>query len=117
MQQKIGGGGAAHRLDADGVKTLYDLFNGPHFSIFQDVYQGNNSVPCNSGTPNCSQNNGGYYFLTGYNASSAYDLATGMGSGPAIPPPETPVRRVTEAGTAVCENVCSHAGFAFYHVL
>lgn len=76
VQQKVGG-----RLGADGAKTLYDLFNGSHAaSIFHDVTQGNNSVPCTQGTPNCSKDAAGSYFLSGYNTTAGYDLATGMGS-------------------------------------
>jgi hypothetical protein len=50
-------------------------------SVFHDVASGNNSVPCTSGTPDCSPNTkDDYYFLTGYNAGAGYDLATGLGS-------------------------------------
>ncbi len=49
-------------------------------SVFHDVASGNNSVPCTSGTPDCSVNTAGNYFLTGYNADAGYDLATGLGS-------------------------------------
>ncbi|WP_263353965.1 protease pro-enzyme activation domain-containing protein [Acidicapsa acidisoli] len=47
--------------------------------VFHDVTTGNNSVSCKSGTPNCN-NYGGNYFLSGYNAGTGYDLATGLGS-------------------------------------
>ncbi len=61
--------------------NLYRLFNGPNASaIFHDTTEGNNSVPCVSGTPNCSQNTAGNYFLSGYNTGAGYDLATGLGS-------------------------------------
>ncbi|MFP5235863.1 MAG: Ig-like domain repeat protein [Acidobacteriota bacterium] len=81
VQQKMGGGGAAHRLGADAAKTLYDLFDGAHGSaIFHDITQGNNSVPCTSGTPNCAQNTAGNDFITGYDTGVGYDLATGLGS-------------------------------------
>lgn len=81
VQEKMGGGGQAHRLGLDGAKTLYDLYNGPHASvIFHDITQGNNSVPCTSGTPNCAQNTAQNLFLTGYDTTTGYDLATGLGS-------------------------------------
>lgn len=81
VQQKMGGGGAAHRLGADGAKTLYDLFNGAHASVvFHDITQGNNSVPCTSGSPNCALNTAGNYFMAGYDTGVGYDLATGLGS-------------------------------------
>lgn len=49
-------------------------------SAFHDVTSGNNSVPCTVGTPDCSMNAAGNYFLNGYNAGVGYDLATGLGS-------------------------------------
>ena len=48
--------------------------------VYHDVVTGNNSVSCHAGTPNCSKNSEGAYFLTGYNAGAGYDLATGLGS-------------------------------------
>lgn len=76
VQQKVGS-----RLGADAPKTLYDLFNGAHASaVFHDETQGNNSVVCTSGTLNCSLNTAGNDFLTGYNTTTGYDLATGIGS-------------------------------------
>jgi subtilase family serine protease len=64
------------------AQTLYELYNGSDKgSIFHDVTVGNNSVPCTSGTANCSlTKTGGYYFESGYNTGSGYDLATGLGS-------------------------------------
>ena len=44
-------------------------------SVFHDTTVGSNGVPCVSGSPNCS---GGV--LSGYRATSGYDLATGWGS-------------------------------------
>ncbi|MFC5863890.1 Ig-like domain repeat protein [Acidicapsa dinghuensis] len=49
-------------------------------SVFHDVTSGNNSVPCTSGTPDCSLNTQGNYFMAGYDAGVGYDLATGFGS-------------------------------------
>ena len=48
--------------------------------IFHDVTQGNNSVSCKQGSPNCEKNTAAYYFESGYNATAGYDLATGLGS-------------------------------------
>lgn len=63
------------------AKELYDLYNSSHGStIFHDITVGNNSVPCATGSLNCSTNTAGHLFLTGYNTSAGYDLATGMGS-------------------------------------
>ena len=63
------------------AQTLYDLYNGANAaSIFHDITVGNNSVTCTTGTPNCSKNTAGNYFLTGYNTTTGYDLATGIGS-------------------------------------
>lgn len=60
---------------------LYTLYNGSNASqVFHDVTVGNNSVSCTSGTPNCLLNSVGYYFESGYNAVSGYDMATGLGS-------------------------------------
>jgi trimeric autotransporter adhesin len=63
------------------AKQIYDLYNGAYASvIFHDVTQGNNSVSCTQGSPNCAKDTAGYYFETGYNAASGYDLAAGLGS-------------------------------------
>ena len=63
------------------AQTLYALYNGSHASaIFHDVTVGNISVPCTSGTTNCALNSAGYYFESGYNTTTGYDLATGLGS-------------------------------------
>jgi subtilase family serine protease len=56
--------------------TLYGFLNGPTYtSVFHDIIMGNNSVSCTQGTLNCP--NGG---AIGYNASTGYDLASGIGS-------------------------------------
>lgn len=56
---------------------LYNLANGSSGStIFHDITVGNNSVPCVTASANCGSND----FLTGYNAGTGYDLATGLGS-------------------------------------
>jgi trimeric autotransporter adhesin len=75
VQQSTGG-----RL-GQAAAQLYNLYNGSHASqIFHDVTQGNNSVSCTQGSPNCKKNIAAYYFETGYNATAGYDLATGLGS-------------------------------------
>jgi len=75
VQQKTGS-----RL-GQAASVLYNLYNGSHSSsIFHDVTVGNNSVPCTSGSSNCSDNSAGYYFESGYNATTGYDLASGLGS-------------------------------------
>ena len=75
VQQKTGS-----RL-GQAAKNLYDLYNGSHAAaVFHDVTVGNISVPCTTTTPNCALNTAGYPFLTGYNTTAGYDLATGLGS-------------------------------------
>ena len=61
--------------------TLYKLARTPGTkSAFHDVTVGNNSMMCTQGTLNCALNSAGNYFLTGYNATPGYDLASGLGS-------------------------------------
>jgi hypothetical protein len=55
--------------------VLYQLAKA-HPSYFHDITSGDNSVPCASNSPDCGSNG----FLSGYNASTGYDLATGLGS-------------------------------------
>jgi hypothetical protein len=75
VQQSTGG-----RL-GQAAKNLYDLYNGPvGSSIFHDTTVGNNSVPCTMGTPDCMLNTAGNYYLSGYDTTTGYDLATGLGS-------------------------------------
>lgn len=76
VQQKVGS-----RLGNGMLAALYSLYNGSHSSsVFHDVTMGNNSVPCTSGTTNCALNSAGHYFESGYNTTSGYDLASGLGS-------------------------------------
>ncbi len=49
-------------------------------STFHDVVTGNNGVPCQAGTADCNKNSKGSYYLSGYNATAGYDLASGLGS-------------------------------------
>jgi hypothetical protein len=79
IQQKTGS-----RL-GQAAQQLYDLVNGSHASsIFHDITVGNNSVPCDSTSTYqggaCTEDSAGYYFLTGYNTGTGYDLSTGLGS-------------------------------------
>jgi trimeric autotransporter adhesin len=63
------------------AQELYDTYNGSHASdVYHDITVGNISVPCTSGTTNCTKNTAGYYFESGYNTGTGFDLATGMGS-------------------------------------
>ena len=68
LVQKYGPQGQAASL-------LYPLA-AQHASAFHDVITGDNSVYCATNSPGCGSNN----FLTGYNAQTHYDLATGLGS-------------------------------------
>lgn len=70
VQQKIGS-----RI-GNANPTIYALANSPSYTtVFNDITSGNNSSPCQTGTPDCP--NGG---SIGYNASPGYDLATGWGT-------------------------------------
>ena len=66
--------GGARLGQADYV--LYQLAQSKYGTIFHDTTVGDNSVPCFSGSPNCGSNS----FLTGFNASTGYDQASGLGS-------------------------------------
>jgi hypothetical protein len=70
VEQKVGS-----RLgQADTV--LYQLAASQYSTVFHDVTTGNNSVVCTSGTLDCGANG----FLTGYDAGTGFDLASGLGS-------------------------------------
>jgi hypothetical protein len=56
--------------------VLYQSASSKYATVFHDITQGDNSVVCNSGTPNCGSNG----FLTGYDAATGYDQASGLGS-------------------------------------
>ena len=64
------------------ANVLYNLAaqGGLYSTIFHDVTVGNNSVFCAPGSPNCGSND----FLTGYNAGTGYDAASGLGSVDAV---------------------------------
>lgn len=55
---------------------LYQLAQSKYASVFHDVTVGDNSVVCASGSPDCGANG----FLTGYDATTGYDQASGLGS-------------------------------------
>jgi hypothetical protein len=71
VNQKVG---ATERLGQPNW-ILYTLAK-THPDVFHQITGGNNSVVCASGTPNCAANS----FMNGYNATGAYNLATGLGS-------------------------------------
>jgi hypothetical protein len=56
--------------------VLYNLAANKYGTVFHDVTVGNNSVVCSSAPPDCGANG----FLTGYDAGTGYDLASGLGS-------------------------------------
>ncbi len=70
VEQKVGS-----RLgQADYV--LYQLASAKYASVFNDITTGDNSVYCLGGSPDCNASN----FMTGFNATTGYDQATGLGS-------------------------------------
>ena len=50
--------------------------------LFYDTTAGNNTTPCNAGSPNCVTGTNGDTLgvLSGYSAAAGYDLTTGLGS-------------------------------------
>ncbi|HEU5351764.1 MAG TPA: Ig-like domain repeat protein [Terracidiphilus sp.] len=60
--------------------VLYKLAKSMYSTVFHDVKSGDNSVSCYAGTTNCASNSQGYYFLSGYNAVTGFDDASGLGS-------------------------------------
>jgi len=56
--------------------VLYQLAQSKYATVFHDTVEGDNSVVCASGSPNCGTNG----FLTGYDAATGYDQASGLGS-------------------------------------
>ena len=108
VQEKTGG-----RL-GQAAQDLYDLYNGAHAAaIFHDVTIGNISVPCTNPSPDCSKNAAGNYFLTGFDTTAGYDLATGMGSVDAsqlitwwgtAAGPETTVVTVTPSASSIAHT-------------
>ncbi|MGA9425209.1 MAG: protease pro-enzyme activation domain-containing protein, partial [Terracidiphilus sp.] len=82
VQANKAANGGNGRIGMDGAKFLYEIYNGSSgAAAFHDITQGNNSVLCTSGTPDCTVSvSGGYSFESGYNTGTGYDLATGLGS-------------------------------------
>ncbi len=75
VAQAHGSAADNYRLgQADNI--LYQLAHSKYATVFHDITTGNNSVACSPGSPNCGSNS----FVTGYNAGTGYDLATGLGS-------------------------------------
>ncbi|MBS1799478.1 MAG: Ig-like domain repeat protein [Acidobacteria bacterium] len=71
LEQKLGTGGLGNVNP-----MLYGILNSTYYNnVFHDITQGNNSVPCIQGTPNCSQG-----LPIGFTAAQGYDQATGLGS-------------------------------------
>jgi len=79
VQQSQGGG----RL-GQAAANIYNVYNNSSSasSIFHDITTGNISVPCDSAAKygGCAKNSAGNYFMTGYDTTTGYDLATGLGS-------------------------------------
>jgi hypothetical protein len=72
-----------YRLAAQQNATACNSATGSGSScIFNDVTTGTNATPCRTGTPNCvTTTPGDFYGVTGsYQATTGYDLATGLGS-------------------------------------
>jgi subtilase family serine protease len=61
------------------AQILYSLY-GTAPTAFHDITVGNNSVACESTSLDCVEDAAGYYFESGYNTTTGYDLATGLGS-------------------------------------
>jgi Pro-kumamolisin, activation domain/Bacterial Ig-like domain (group 3) len=72
-------GGTGRQGNANYV--LYKLAT-QQTSAFHDITTGTNAMPCTTGSPNCLTNTAGdsYGVLSGYNAGTGYDLASGLGS-------------------------------------
>jgi trimeric autotransporter adhesin len=62
--------------------VIYNLAKTAYSSVFHDVTTGDNSVFCTLNSPNCQIINASIYeyYLSGYNAGTGYDLASGLGS-------------------------------------
>jgi trimeric autotransporter adhesin len=73
--QQLESGGATNVRLGQADYTIYALAT-QFPASFHDVTTGNNSVVCAAGSLNC----GGNGFLTGYDAGSGYDPASGLGS-------------------------------------
>jgi len=56
--------------------VIYQLAKNYYSTVFHDIATGDNSVACKTGTSGCGSNG----FMSGYNAGTAYDQSTGLGS-------------------------------------
>lgn len=81
----------AESAQGNANEVLYPLFaaqtgscntNGPPAAtcIFNDVTSGTIAMPCANGSPNCTSGGNPVGVLTGFDAGTGYDLATGLGS-------------------------------------
>jgi len=70
-----------HTGNGNPVSKLYALAASAP-GVFHDITAGSNAVACAAGSPNCSTAAApaGTGKMTGYNAGSGYDLATGLGT-------------------------------------
>jgi len=72
-----------YKLAAQQTASSCDSSKGPGSTCnFNDITSGTIAVPCITGTPNCQTATAGhpYGVLSGYSTTTAYDLATGLGS-------------------------------------
>jgi hypothetical protein len=61
--------------------AIYNLAKRKYSTVFHDVTTGDNSVNCQAfSSADCVSDTAGYYFLSGYNATAGYDMASGLGS-------------------------------------
>jgi len=61
--------------------VLYNLAKTKYATVFHDVTMGDNSVNCQANSSgDCDYDFAGYYFMSGYNANTGYDMASGLGS-------------------------------------
>ncbi len=74
VKQKVG----ARLGQVDPV--LYGLAATKYSTVFHDITAGDNSMYCKFGTSGCASNSLHYNFMTGYNATTGYDMASGLGS-------------------------------------
>jgi subtilase family serine protease len=59
--------------------ALYDLAKNKYSTVFHDITTGDNSVNCTNNSE-CILNTAGHPFMPGYNATTGYDMASGLGS-------------------------------------
>lgn len=70
-----------YKLAAQTPASTCNSSTGPASAcVFNDVTSGTIAMPCRLGSLNCTGAGAQYGILSGYNAGSGYDLATGLGS-------------------------------------